>query len=117
MLWTVPGAGVPRWATYVPVALAWVAPDVPVDVLAARGAVHAETRGKGGVRARSHPNAPCTPALLPIPPRLHPKSPGASAARAPGRGMGTKPGLMGTGSHAGVGDAKAGTARTPWPLT
>lgn len=34
--------------TYIPVALAWVAPDVPIDVLAARGAVHTETHGEGG---------------------------------------------------------------------
>lgn len=33
--------------TYVPVALAGVTPDVPVDVLAARGTVYTETHGDG----------------------------------------------------------------------
>lgn len=103
--------------TYIPVALVRVAPDVPVDVLAARGAVHTETHGEGGVRSRSRPNPLCTPILLPIPPWLHPKSPGVSAARAPRRGMGMKPELMGTSNNASMGDAKVGTTHTPWPLT
>jgi len=68
--------------TYVAVALAGVAPDVPINVLAARGAVHAETKGKGGVRAcapsplhtRSapHPRRGCTPGA---PGRAQPEHP------------------------------------------
>lgn len=82
-----------RLCTYVPVALVGIAPDVPLDVLAAGRAVHAATWGGQGCHPPYATGWFCAPKRV-LPPAeelgLHPKDAPSKPSPSPGRGLGTR---------------------------